>query len=152
MSRLLLAAVAAALGAATAFLFDPARGRARRARLMDQSAATLRRAGRSTGRMGRFRMSTISGKLSALGRRDGDGSMANDATLKERVETELLRDVRVPKGALNINAEQGIVVLRGEVPDEEMRSMLEERAGQVRGVWYVENLLHLPGEPAITHR
>jgi hypothetical protein len=33
-----------------------------------------------------------------------------------------------------------------------MRSTLEERAAAIRGVWYVENLLHLPGEPAPTMR
>ncbi|HET7520533.1 MAG TPA: BON domain-containing protein [Candidatus Limnocylindria bacterium] len=152
MPRLLLAALAAALGAAAAFLLDPARGRARRARLVDQSAAKIRDAARGTRRTARLTASTVSGRLSALRGRRNTGETANDATLKERVESELLGDPRVSKGALNINAEQGIVVLRGEVPDEEMRSLLEERAGQVRGVWYVENLLHLPGEPAVTHR
>jgi osmotically-inducible protein OsmY len=77
---------------------------------------------------------------------------ANDATLKDRVESELMRDPSMPKGAININAEQGIVVLRGEVATEEQRAAIESRAAQVRGVWYVENLLHLPGEPAVTHR
>jgi hypothetical protein len=33
-----------------------------------------------------------------------------------------------------------------------MRTALAERAAAVRGVWYVENLLHLPGEPALARR
>ena len=73
-------------------------------------------------------------------------------TVRDRVESELLGDPSVPKGAINISAERGIVVLRGEVPDEGMRTQLGERAAAVRGVWSVENLLHLPGEPALTHQ
>ncbi|HEY7463977.1 MAG TPA: BON domain-containing protein [Candidatus Limnocylindria bacterium] len=152
MSKLLLAALAASLGAVAALLFDPARGRARRARLLDQSAATVRRGLRDSTRSMRFAGSTLTGRFAALRGGHPATGIDNDATLKERVESELLGDPNVPKGALNINAEQGIVVLRGEVPDEDMRADLERRAGQIRGVWYVENLLHLPGEPALTQR
>jgi osmotically-inducible protein OsmY len=44
------------------------------------------------------------------------------------------------------------VVLRGEVPTDAMREKLEKRASAIAGVWSVENLLHLPGEPAPTLR
>ena len=98
------------------------------------------------------RIQELEGKLSALQARNLPTEWANDATLKERVESELFRDPEVPKGAININAEQGIVVLRGEVSDETMRESLAARAGEIEGVWYVENLLHLPGEPAPTVR
>ena len=90
--------------------------------------------------------------LAAIRARGAPGEAVNDATLKDRVESELLRDAAIPKGAININAEQGVVVLRGEVPDDDMRSALATRAAEIHGVWYVENLLHLPGEPAMTRR
>jgi osmotically-inducible protein OsmY len=54
----------------------------------------------------------------------------------------------VPKGAINLNVERGILVLRGEVPDDGMRRRLAEEAAGIEGVWSVHNLLHLPGEPA----
>jgi hypothetical protein len=152
MRRLLNGLLVAALGAAAAFLFDPERGRARRARLIDQSAAFLRRGWRAADREGRMLAARAGGTLAAMRPGHGVIAPANDATLKDRVESELLRDPAVPKGDININAEQGIVVLRGEVPDDDMRAALEQRAAQVRGVWYVENLLHLPGEPATTRR
>ena len=152
MSRLVTASLGAALGAVTALLLDPARGRARRAQLVDRSASVGRHAIHAGQRQLRHLGSLITGKLSAIRALGEPSEWANDATLKERVESELLGDPNVPKGTININAEQGIVVLRGEVPDEAMRARLEERAGHVRGVWYVENLLHLPGEPAVTHR
>jgi osmotically-inducible protein OsmY len=152
MRKLLSGLLGATVGAAVAFLFDPDRGRARRARLMDQSAGMLRHGWRGAGRQGRLLGARVSGGLSAMRASGRPAEQANDATLKDRVESELLRDPKIPKGALNINAEQGIVVLRGEVPDEKMREKIESRASQVRGVWYVENLLHLPGEPAATRR
>jgi hypothetical protein len=148
MSRLLSASLGAALGATAALLLDPARGRARRARLVDRSAGFARHLIHAGERQLRHLGSLVTGKLSALRSLGEPTEWANDATLKERVESELLGDPKVPKGAININAEQGIVVLRGEVPSERMRTRLAKRAGEVHGVWYVENLLHLPGEPA----
>jgi BON domain len=152
MGRLFSAVLGAVLGAAAALLFDPDRGHSRRVRLADQAGALVRRTRRSVGRQRRLLLSRTAGGIAALRARGRASSPANDATLKERIESELLRDRAIPKGAININAEQGIVVLRGEVPDAAMRAKLEERAAAIRGVWYVENLLHLPGEPAPTLR
>lgn len=152
MGKLLTALLGAVLGAAAALLFDPDRGHSRRVRLADQAGALARRTRRSVVRQRRLILSRAVGGIAALRARGQASSPANDATLKERIESELLRDRAVPKGAININAEQGIVVLRGEVPDAAMRAKLEERAAAIRGVWYVENLLHLPGEPAPTRR
>jgi gas vesicle protein len=149
---LLPALFGAAFGAITAWLLDPDRGRSRRARLADQTAAIARRGIRLAERQQRMIGSLAAGKMSALRSQPDAETAANDATLKEKVESELLRDPKIPKGAININAEQGIVVLRGEVPDEAMREKLEKRASTIPGVWSVENLLHLPGEPAPTLR
>lgn len=137
----------AAVGAALAFLADPQRGRARRARLVDQSAATLRRAGRGIARASRIAQSTATGKLEAVA--EGGQSLGpnDDVTIRDRAETELFRDAAVPKGAININVERGVLVLRGEVPTAAMRKRLGERARRVEGVWEVRNLLHTPGEP-----
>jgi osmotically-inducible protein OsmY len=152
MRWLFTALLGAAMGAAAAFLLDPDRGRGRRVRLADQAGRMARHTRRSAGRRRRLIMARAVGSLAALRASGKASGSANDATLKERIESELLRDRQVPKGAININAEQGIVVLRGEVPDAAMRATLEERAAAIRGVWYVENLLHLPGEPAPTMR
>ena len=152
MARVLIGLVGAALGAAAALLLDPARGRSRRARLADQGAATLRRVWRGGSRRRRMLVSRAAGLVGAM--RAGalaegrDRERPSDPTLKDRVESELLGDPRVPKGSININAQQGIVVLRGEVPNAKLRSRLEKQAAAIHGVWYVENLLHLPGEPA----
>jgi osmotically-inducible protein OsmY len=67
------------------------------------------------------------------------------------VETEIFRDPDVPKGQINVQVNDGVVELRGEVPRPEMIEELVERTRKVPEVRGVENLLHLPGTPAPTH-
>jgi gas vesicle protein len=149
---LAIGAIGAAIGAAIAFLFDPQRGRARRAQLVDRSAATLRDVGHQAEHGARRVASTVQGKIAAVGANGSGEPMPNDASLANKVESELFRDPDIPKGAINVNVEQGVVVLRGEVPDAELGERLEHEARAIPGVWEVENLLHLPGEPAPTQR
>ena len=144
----LIALVTGAVGAVVAFLFDPARGRSRRTRLMDQSAATVRRTFRTAERTIRATRASASGVIAAAthGASDAD-AFPDDVTLASKVESQLFRDQSVPKGSININVERGIVVLRGEVPDAEMRDRLATDAAAIDGVWSVHNMLHLPGQP-----
>ena len=145
----LIALLTGAAGAVAAFLFDPARGRSRRVRLMDQGGATVRRTFRAAERTMRATRATASGAIAAA-THGGSGGEAfpDDVTLASKVESQLFRDPSVPKGSININVERGIVVLRGEVPEAEMRDRLASEAAAIGGVWSVHNLLHLPGEPA----
>jgi osmotically-inducible protein OsmY len=69
-------------------------------------------------------------------------------TLARKVETEIFRDAEVPKGQINVNAENGKVVLRGEVEKPALIKDLEKRTQKVQGVREVENLLHVHGTPA----
>lgn len=148
IGSLVMAAVAAAGAAAAAWLLDPARGSGRRARLLDQGAATVRRAGRQAERAVRNVQSTAAGKLAAV-RNDGSGQEdPDDATLAAKVQTALFRKPDVPKGDINVNVEHGVVVLRGEVPSATLSRRLAKEAERVEGVQGVHNLLHLPGEPA----
>jgi osmotically-inducible protein OsmY len=81
-------------------------------------------------------------------RTPNDTSEVDDATLVDKVESEIFRDPTAPKGRININAERGRVVLRGEVDQPEQISALEAAVREVPGVKDVENLLHLPGTSA----
>lgn len=74
----------------------------------------------------------------------------NDPALAQKVESELFRDDDIPKGNLSVNAEYGVIYLRGEVPSREVMEELTVRARRIDGVRAVENLTHLPGEPAPT--
>lgn len=139
---------AGAVGALVAFLMDPQRGRARRAQLADQGAATVRHAAREAERAVRVVASTAEGKIQALTQGGSRVAATDDVTLRDRAESILFRDPKVPKGSINISAERGTIVLRGEVPNVRMRSKLAREAEKVEGAWGVTNLLHLPGEPA----
>jgi hypothetical protein len=144
---MLIGLAAAAAGAVVTLLLDPSRGRARRARLLDQSAATVRRLARRGEQLGRRVRSDVEGKVSAA--RAGSDAMPrpiDDATVTDRVLSEVFRDPTIPKGTLNVNVERGVVVLRGEIPDDGMRHQLVDRVERVEGVWSVRDLLHLPGE------
>jgi osmotically-inducible protein OsmY len=74
----------------------------------------------------------------------------NDPALARKVESEVFRDDSLPKGNISVNAEYGVVYFRGEVPSREAMEELTQRARDVDGVRAVENLTHLPGEPART--
>lgn len=152
MGALGLAALGTAAGAVAAMLLDPARGHSRRARLADQSAAAVRRAGRQLERETRRVGAAVEGRMAAMragGEHDGEDP-GNDATISDRVQSELFADPAVPKGSLNVNVEHGIVVLRGEVADDAMRRQIVERTERIEGVWSVRDLMHLPGETAPT--
>jgi BON domain-containing protein len=151
MGALVLAGLASIGGAIAAFLTDPARGHARRTRLLDQGAATIRRAGRRAERAVGGARATVTGAMAAVshaGGPSGTGAI-DDVTLAARAETELFRDASVPKGSININAERGTLVLRGEVPTVELRDRLAEEAERIDGVWSVHNLLRVEGEESV---
>jgi osmotically-inducible protein OsmY len=71
----------------------------------------------------------------------------NDAVLAHKVESEALRELA---SRINVNAEEGVVVLRGAVGRTEEIDEIEQRVRRVRGVRGVRNLLHLEGTPAPT--
>ena len=148
MGTVLLAGLAGIGGAVVAFLTDPDRGRGRRAQLIDQGTAIIRRTGRHAERAARAAGAAATGAMAAVSHATGPGGTGatDDVTLSARAETELFRDPSVPKGSININAERGTLVLRGEVPSEELRDRLGREAEQIDGVWSVHNLLRVEGE------
>jgi osmotically-inducible protein OsmY len=85
-----------------------------------------------------------------MGMKDEEKLQPDDATLARKVETEIFRDSDIPKGRINVDAENGKVVLRGEVEEPELINDLELRTKNVQGVQEVENLLHVPGAAAPT--
>ena len=135
-------ALAAAVGAVVAYFFDPDGGRRRRAMLRDRTGGFLRRRRREAERMGRGVAAEAYGlKQKATHLREEPKPQPDDVTLARKVETEIFRDPDVPKGQINVNAEEGKIVLRGEVPRPEMIDELVEKARSVQGVQDVESLL-----------
>ncbi len=136
------------LGALLSFFFDPQSGRRRRNMTRDRVLALFRRGGRKAERAGRAVAAEAYGVSQKVQHREEEPKEFDDVTLARKVETEIFRDADVPKGQINVNAENGVVVLRGEVGTPEMIDDLVEKARNVQGVRDVENLLHVPGTEA----
>ena len=66
----------------------------------------------------------------------------DDVTLARKVETELFRPADVPKGAISVNVNDGVVELRGELADQAQIDELGVTARKISGVKDVRNLLH----------
>lgn len=133
------------LGAALMYFFDPDSGRRRRAMTRDRVLAFFRGRGRQLERAGRAASAEAYGVAQKVKHRQEEPKpQPDDVTLARKVETEIFRDADVPKGQININAENGVVVLRGEVERQDMIAELEAKTRAVQGVKDVENLLHLP--------
>jgi osmotically-inducible protein OsmY len=93
-------------------------------------------------RQGNYRVSQAEGKVEALKSKARPAKPAeNDQQLTERVKSELFQPAGAPKGSVNVNVENGIVYLRGEVKRRGEIEKLEKRARSIDGVRDVENLL-----------
>jgi hypothetical protein len=141
-------AAAAVAGASLEYLLDPADGKRRRHVLGDRTAAI----GRRLARRGTQRAKYAAGVAEGVVRQTTTPSTppADDRALADRVRTEIFRPAGSPRGNVNVGAVNGVVTLRGEVPDAGEIQRLVEQAARVPGVSRVENLLHIPGTPAPT--
>ena len=118
-----------AVGAALAYLFDPDNGRKRRKEGIKRTTKAFRK---------------------ATHLREQEKAQPDDVTLARKVESKIFRDADVPKGQINVNVEDGVVYLRGELEQPDLIEDLGTQARKVKGVRAVENLLHVLGEEAPT--
>jgi osmotically-inducible protein OsmY len=137
-------------GAALAYFLDPQNGRRRRHQTRDQLLSLARQGTKRARKLVHHASSDAAGQArrAAHALRSPEDVELDDATLVDKVESIVFRKHDLPKGQININAENGVVFLRGQVEDTELVETLEERVRKVRGVKDVENLLHTPEAPA----
>ena len=110
------AAALLAAGAAAEYFLDPESGRRRRHLAHDRSLAMLRRRSREAVRRGKY----LEGVAEGLAH----------------------RAAHTPKGHVSVNAERGVVYLRGQLDSAEQIEALVHATGAVEGVKGVKNLLH----------
>ena len=139
------------LGATLAHFFDPVSGRRRRKVGLDRVAGMVRSAWRRSQRALRLVMARAYGARKQLEHLQEVPKDLDDATLAQKIETRIFRDPDVPKGQINVNVQEGVAQLRGEVPTPDMLEALVEKTREVQGVREVESLLHLPGTQAPMH-
>jgi osmotically-inducible protein OsmY len=133
-------------GAALAYFLDPQNGRRRRHQSRDQLLSLARQGTKRARKLVHHATSDAAGQArrAAHALRKPEEVELDDTTLVDKVESIVFRQHDVPKGQININAENGVVFLRGQVEDPELVEALEARVRKVRGVKDVENLLHTP--------
>jgi osmotically-inducible protein OsmY len=139
---------AAVGGIAIAYFLDPSGGKRRRHTVRDRAGALSRHGLRRARKLVHHATSDSVGFGQRLVHRlPRPVPDLDDATLAHKVESVLFRDRDVPKGEISINAENGVVFLRGQVERPEIVEELADRVRKVRGVRGVENLLHTRGTP-----
>ena len=144
-------ALGGALGALLAYFFDPNNGTRRRHTLRDRTAGTFRSGGRRAARAGRGVAAEAYGVSQKVQHLKEEPKQFDDATLANKIRSEVFRPADVPKGQINVNVQDGVVQLRGEVSRAELIDDLVEQTRKVQGVRDVENLLHLQGTEAPMH-
>src|SRR3954453_13137919 len=144
-----LFALAGAIGAAIAYFFDPDNVRRRRKLAADKAGKFARKAGQQA----QGATAQAQGlKEKATHRSEQEKPQPDDVTLARKVESEIFRGADVPKGQINVNVEDGVVYLRGELEQPDLIEDLGAQARKVQGVLGVENLLHAPGHEAPAKR
>nr|AKG47141.1 putative transporter [uncultured bacterium] len=143
------AVVGAATGALTEYLLDPAAGRARRAKLRDQSVAMARRPVKQVGRATGQKVTYLRGRVQGVAHQmTGPRPVADDKALADKVRSEVLGDPRFSAYRVNLDAVDGVVTMRGQIDDRATIKDLVAAVERVHGVRRVENLLHTPGTAA----
>jgi hypothetical protein len=146
-----LAAVLGAFGVgalADRFIFDRTNARRRRHMARERGLAKLRRRSRQAVRRAKYTEGVAEGVAHRAAHAvPGVGTRKeplDDVSLAHKVEGEAFRQAGVPKAHVSVNAERGVVYLRGRLDSEREIQELVRAAGAVDGVKRVENKLHTP--------
>ena len=140
------------VGAVVGRLTDPDAGKRRRAEIRQRTVAFFRRGGKRAGQFGSTTTSYAQGYAQRVTHLREEPKEYDDVTLARKIESEIFRPADVPKGQIDVNVQNGVVQLRGEVGRPEMIEDLETQVRKIQGVEDVENLLHLPGVEPQMHR
>lgn len=137
-----------AVGFVLQFFLDPRSGRRRRHLARDRATAAFRRRARRVERHTHYKAGKVVGLAHKIKHRNHLAPELDDVSLVRKVESELYRDRTIPKGQISINADRGIVVLRGQLEDQGLTRRIESDVRRVTGVRDVENLLHPATAPS----
>jgi osmotically-inducible protein OsmY len=137
------------------FIFDRRNARRRRHAARERSVAKVRRRARETARRARYlegRAEGVAHKAAhAVPGANSRKEPLDDVSLAQKVESEAFREAGVSKAHVSVNAEGGVVYLRGRLESEDEIAGLVKAARGVEGVKGVESMLHTPQGAASDH-
>lgn len=138
-------------GATIAYFLDPQLGRTRRTKTKDQVAGAVRRRRRrietQVEQKTDYLQDRAHGLKQEVARSPETQTPDNDRTLVDKVRSEVLGQEEFRPYTINVDAADGVVVLRGQMDRPEQIRALRDAVSRVPGVRLVENYLHLPGIP-----
>jgi osmotically-inducible protein OsmY len=132
------AGIAGTVGAAGAYLFDPERGRTRRAKLADQSTAALRTARGKVTAKARYQQGVARGMAHKLTEVFQEPVEVDDETLLQKIKSEAVGRWDGPKRDIEIDVRDGTVIVRGPA-DRDQASELIRLVESVDGVRMVSD-------------
>lgn len=146
LMKLLKPATLLGAGAALGYLFDPDRGRSRRARVRDQGLSKARHVAREANRRSRYAEGRLEG---ASARAGGAGrySPESDVDLREHIR-QVLAEMEVETTDVTVDVVDGVATLRGQVRTPDQIRAVQAKVASVPGVRRTESYLHLPQTPA----
>jgi hypothetical protein len=129
------------------FFFDRRHARRRRHMARERGVAIVRRRSRAAIQRARY----VEGVAEGVAHRAthavpgrNNKPVLDDVSLARKVESVAFREAAVSKAHVSVNAEKGVVFLRGRLETEDEIQRLVRAAAAVDGVERVENLLHTP--------
>jgi hypothetical protein len=128
------------------FVFDRRHAPRRRHITRERGIAIARRRSRAAVRRARYLEGVAEGvahrAAHAVPGRDGRREALDDVSLARKVESVAFREAGVSKAHVSVNAENGVVYLRGRLESEREIEDLVRAAAAVEGVARIENMLH----------
>jgi len=128
------------IGSFLVYLFDPDRGRSRRARLSDQAAARARDLTESMRKTVEYRKGVARGVVHDVSKKLRPEEHYDDQTLMQKVKSEALGYWKEP-GEIEIDITDGTVRVTGSVSDSSSRDRLIGLIGDVDGVEIIDDRL-----------
>ena len=122
--------------AIVAYLFDRDRGKGRRAQLMDQTKARVRRAAEAGRRQAEFQSNRIEGLIhqSKAGESADD---LDDATIRQKVKSEVIGPAELSN--IEVDVRNGVVTLSGDLEDSQYRDLMK-KIMKISGVHAVDQM------------
>jgi osmotically-inducible protein OsmY len=141
--------VAGTIGTSLALLFDGDRGDRRREMLKSRGRGFYRMATQRLNKQTGIAGDNVYGDaMDRLNMNRPDNPHPDDNTLRDRIESVAFGHHTAPPGEYNLNVEDGIAVLRGQLNSQEDIQRLIALVAEVPDVRGVESFLHTPGTTA----
>lgn len=138
MKKLMMILVGAGVGALLLYLFDPDRGRSRRARLADQAAAEARDAAEAVKAKVEYQANVVKGMAHEIADPLRPHQPVDDDKLLSKVRSEAVGQFESGSD-ISVDISDGRVVITGSVDNDDAREELLKLIESVRGVQSIDD-------------